>query len=240
MPLARFYRLRRARLAAAPMVLQPALGWKGRAGRWLCLLLVVALFGVAAAYWGYQYGRRDATGGVVQLEGDIARTKAALAASRERESMLHQQLRVAESARGALEETLTDAQAETAQAREALAFFDSLLTSNDRARPVRFAACEFDFTGPQRWRYRILLVQGVDRTADLEGNLEISVQLKGAVHQPQRIDAPRQAISVRHYRRIEGEVALPAGAQPTQMEARLLVAGEAKPIAQCQKKTGGV
>ncbi|GAA5786086.1 hypothetical protein GCM10007860_24730 [Chitiniphilus shinanonensis] len=240
MPLARFYRLRRARLAAAPMVLQPALGWKGLASRWLCLLVVVALFGVAAAYWGYQHGRRDVTGGVTQLEGQVARVREDLAASRERESMLRQQLRVAESARVALEETLTEAQAETAQAREALAFFDSLLTSNDRARPVRFAACEFDFAGPQRWRYRILLVQGVDRTADLAGNLEISVQLKNAARQTQRLDASRQAISVRHYRRVEGEIVLPEGAKPTQMDARLMVSGDAKPIAQCEKKTGGV
>ncbi|UXY16874.1 hypothetical protein N8I74_07620 [Chitiniphilus purpureus] len=240
MPLRKLGRLRRARLSAAPMVLQPALGWRGRLWRWCCMLSVAAGIGGGAAYWGYLRGLESAAADLSSRVTDAQTNRSALDASRIREDTLHQQLRMAESARSALAQALAQAQQEAAQAREALAFFDSLLTSNDRASPARFAACEFEPRTGVRWRYRVLLVQGVDRTAELQGELLISVLLKDGAAQQQRMQASRQPVRMRHYQRIEGEITLPPGARPMQLEARFLAAGDARVVAQCQKKTGGV
>ncbi|HSC80942.1 MAG TPA: DUF6776 family protein, partial [Chitinolyticbacter sp.] len=155
MPLRRLYRLQRARLTAAPLVLRPALGWRGRL--WQCLLWFTLLGAVAGAsfWWGCREGEARALGRLSSSEADMADAHRRLLASRESEARLRQQLQVAEAARGSLAQALDAAQRDAAQAREALAFFDTLLTSNDRTELVRFVACEFDPTADAtRWRYR--------------------------------------------------------------------------------------
>ncbi|WP_148715112.1 DUF6776 family protein [Chitinolyticbacter meiyuanensis] len=239
MPLRRLYRLQRARLTAAPLVLRPALGWRGRVGQALLWLLILGGIAGGAAWWAYHEGEARALGRLSSSEADVADAHRRLLGSRENEARLRQQLQVAEAARASLAQSLDAAQRDAAQAREALAFFDTLLTSNDRTEPVRFVACEFDpTTDAAHWRYRVLLVQGVDRTEEIKGDLVVSIQLRQGAATRKTIDLPKQAISVRHYRRIEGEVALPSDTRPVVMDVRMQ--GSSGVLAQCQKKMGGV
>ena len=109
------------------------------------------------------------------------------------------------------------------------------MQSNDRIRSAQFVACELQLEAPDRARYRLLLAQGTDKTTELSGRLLLSLQYKdGGKMQRLQQDAVHK---VKHYQRLEGELALPASATgPMQLDVRFVETDGAKVLASCQKK----
>jgi hypothetical protein len=100
-------------------------------------------------------------------------------------------------------------------------------------------ACELQTLAPDRIGYRLLLVQGTDKTTELSGRLQLNLQfLVGGKKQSIALgDDVSPVVSVKHYHRAEGEFKLPENAVgPMLMDVRFVEAEGKKILASCQKK----
>jgi hypothetical protein len=236
-PIKRFYRLQRARLTAAPLSLQPVIGWRSRLFRILMLFTLAAGILALGAYLGYQYAFNRQALVAAEKTQRLASQSDQLSAALAKQQLLEQQIKIGQGERAGLLQALTAAQGELASKQEALAFFESLLQSNDRSRAVSFSACELQALGAGRWHYRLLLVQGTDRSTEFAGRIQASLQyLEQGKRQSQQIEP----ISVKfsHYLRQEGEITLPVTAVPQLFEARVFADNSKQAISNCQKKGG--
>jgi hypothetical protein len=236
-PLKRFYRLQRARLTAAPLSLQPVIGWRSRLLRIVLLLCMAASLLAIGAYLGYQYAfDRNAVSTAEKMQR-LASQSEQLGSGQAKLQLLEQQIKIGQGERDGLVQALSAAQSELAAKQETLSFFESLLQSNDRSRAVSFSACELQPIGGGRWRYRLLLVQGTDRSTEFAGRLQGSVQYQEHGKR-QNLQIEPLLVKFSHYLRQEGELTLPLGAQPQLFEARIFTDSNKQAIASCQKKGG--
>ncbi|AOY00326.1 DUF6776 family protein [Jeongeupia sp. USM3] len=237
MPLKRLYRLQRARLTATPLTLRPALDWRGRLWRALLGLGLLAVAFAAGGWLGERHGRERAQGQAAQeraaLEAGLAQ-RAALAANA---SGVRQQLDVSEAARKALAAELAGVQQQLAAQQQRLAFFDTLLTRNDRNRPVELVRCDFEPLDAGRWRWRVLATQGAGRDTAFAGRLLPAATLRDAGGR-RRVELAAAPLAFRHYGSTEGELALPVGARIERIELRLVTDNDKQPIASCNNQEG--
>lgn len=237
MPIKRFYRLQRARLMSAPLSLQPVIGWRGRLLRIILLLCMsMALLGLGA-YAGYQYAFKRSEAREAEKTQHLASQTGQLSAAQSRLQLLEQQIKVGQGEREGLLQALTTAQNELSARQETLAFFESLLQSNDRNRAVSFSACELQPVAGGRWRYRLLLVQGMDRSTEFAGRLQASVQYQER-NKRQNLQIAPLPVKFSHYLRQEGEFTLPAGVAPQFFEAQIFTDASKQAIASCRQKGG--
>lgn len=234
-------RWRRRRLASVPVSMRPERGVWGWLLHWV--LILGCLFGVLGlgAWSGYWWSLRENGDVATRQARDLKRLRDELLQQKDQLTLQGQQLIVEKTTREALSRELRDAQAEVQVRQQALDFYDHLLVSNDRGRPVRFAACEWRALGEGRFRYRLLLAQGQNHAADFSGRVVVMVSY---LHEKKsgRVavgeDRP-MSVKFRHYQRLEGDLSLPSGALPQQLEARVLGEG-GQLAAACQKRIGGV
>jgi hypothetical protein len=237
MPLKRFYRLQRARLTAAPLSLQPVIGWRSRLLRIVLLLCMAVSLLAIGAYLGYQYAfDRNAVSTAEKMQR-LASQSEQLGSGQAKLQLLEQQIKIGQGERDGLVRALSAAQSELAAKQETLSFFESLLQSNDRSRAVSFSACELQSIGGGRWRYRLLLVQGMDRSTEFAGRLQASVQYQEHGKR-QNMQIEPLVVKFSHYLRQEGELTLPLGVQPQLFEARIFTENNKQAVASCQKKGG--
>ncbi|GHD65719.1 DUF6776 family protein [Jeongeupia chitinilytica] len=237
MPLKRLYRLQRARLTATPLTLRPALGWRGRVLRAAFWLGVLAATFAAGSWQGEQRGR-------TQAQQQAARQLAALEAGQTQRialaataSGVQQQLEVSEAARKALAAELAGVEQQLAAQQQRLAFFDTLLTRNDRNRPAELVRCDFEPQGDGRWRWRALATQGAGRDTAFAGQLLPSAVVREG-NARRRIDLAAAPLAFRHYGSTEGELALPAAARVERIELRLVAGKDKQPLASCNNQEG--
>ncbi|BCL76153.1 hypothetical protein JHS3_18890 [Jeongeupia sp. HS-3] len=237
MPLRRLYRLQRARLTATPLTLRPALGWRGRAWRVLVCLSALALAFVAGDWFGGRQARELAR---QQWQDKIV---ANAAGQSQRDSLAaqsvaaQQRFEVSEAARKALAAQLADAQQQLAGQQQRLAFFETLLTRNERNRPVELVRCDFEPVGEGRWRWRVLATQGAGRDAAFAGQLLPSATLReGSTRR--RLDLAATPLAFRHYGSTEGELTLPVAAKVERIELKLVSEKDKQPLASCNNQQG--
>lgn len=237
-----FYRLQRARLAAAPLTLRPVLGWKSKVLGVVSLLVLALLLLVVGGWLGWREADDAHRLGLSGQAERIVQLDKALASEVAARRMAEQQLAVERATRETLARDLASTQSEAAARQEALVFLDSLLTANDRTRAVRFVACELQAMDNHKFRYRALLAQGINSAADFNGRLLVTVDYQQRGQRARHVlgqDKPLE-VRVRHYERMEGELSLPAEAAPQALDIRVLSPDGRQVVAQCQKKTGGV
>ena len=238
MPIKRLYRLQRARLTATPLALRPQLGLKATLFRYVLLVGVL----LSVAYAGMRYGQYQQEIVLAQRsqqsQSQMQTSQQQIDALQKEKTLLSQQLTVVGAERDALKHDLTTLQQDTAATRETLSFFESLLQSNDRSRSANFVACDLQSLAPDRVAYRLLLVQGTDKTTELSGRMLLSLQFMVAgKKQSLALGNDAAAISVKHYHRAAGEFKLPENATgPMWLEARFVEPQGSKVIASCQKK----
>lgn len=239
MPIKRLYRLQRARLTATPLALRPQLGFKARLLRYVLLLGVLLL----AAYSGMRYGQYQQELLLVKnaqaKQSQIQSNQQRLTTLEQEKALLTQQLTVIGAERDALKRDLSALQQDAAVTRETLSFFESLLQSNDRSRLASFVACDVQSLAPERVGYRLLLVQGTDKTTELAGRLQLSLQfvVNGKKQTMTVGDEQSPVLAVKHYHRAEGEFKLPENAVgPMSIDVRFVEADSKKILASCQKK----
>jgi septal ring factor EnvC (AmiA/AmiB activator) len=239
MPIKRFYRSQRARLTARPLAVRPALGVKAKLVRGILIVGVLLATAYAGMYYGQYLQEQQGQQSNAQQQNQLQGVSQKLAAIEQEKTMLAQQLTITSAERDALKRDLNDLQQESTTTREALSFFESLLQSNDRSRAAQFVACELQADTPERWRYRLLLVQGTDKTTELAGRLMLNLQYSDAGKKQRLAHGSENdaVMKVKHYQRLEGELTLPATASgPMLLDVRFVEAAGGKVLATCQKK----
>ncbi|WP_028454466.1 DUF6776 family protein [Chitinilyticum litopenaei] len=240
MPIKHWHRARRRRLVAAPPRVQAAHGWQA----WLLKAgLAVALLGLGWLGGGWHARQSQpqpqrllaAPSGAASMPRG-ANLESEFAAVLAREAVLGQALRMREAERAAQASELAELRGQLSLQQETLAFFQSLLQANERNKPVSIAVCGIVPEANGGARYRLLLIQGINRDTDFQGRLQLALHYR----QDGKTLAqtlPEQALKFRHYGRSDGVISLPAGAGPQWFEARVVDADN-NVLASCQQKQG--
>ncbi|WP_410498963.1 DUF6776 family protein [Chitinibacter sp. S2-10] len=238
MPIKRLYRAHRARLTAAPLALRPEDSWRRKLLRWVLLsglLLVMLLAGYRA---GVSQVLQHQTQIQREQQGDVRKAQAQIASLTAGAALLSQQLTILKSERDALVLEQNQSRQDLAAMRETLSFFESLLQSNDRSRIASFVACDLQLIEAGKYRYRLLLVQGTNRTEELQGRLLVNLQYNEGgkkARLSQGVD-PVIPVKLQHYARLQGELFVPDAVNQLQMEVQFLSEQGNQVLASCQKK----
>jgi hypothetical protein len=241
----RFYKLRQRYGIAAPRVqVQSQMPWYWR---WLG---VAALLGISAAgaAWVYDMGRRYAGFDQSEVEGELATTKRDLATAQAELQRLRAIANAAESrlaieraAQQKLAQQIRALEQDNARAREDLATFESMLSSDARSGTTlsiyRFSV-EPDVL-PGEYRYRLLLVTPrALREREFRGRLELVVTLTEGGHNammsfPEPADAGASAfrLAFKYFRRVEGTFRVNPKAKVENVQARVYETGSNQPRA---------
>lgn len=214
-----------------------------RAG-WRRVVVVVLALGMAAALaaWAYDTGRRLSRGAGFEAQNAALRAELAeVSAERDRlragGDTAEAQLRMASAAQERLAQQLKQAEAETAQLKEDLAFFETLLPAagNTSGLHVRSFRVGFHEADPGRVHYRLLVMQGGSRAfaeqPEFRGDLQFTLSLvrdgkPATLTLPQAGERPLPALRLKHYQRVEGELAIPPGARVQAVAVRILQNGQ--------------
>lgn len=245
--------LRRASVLAPNVTVRSRLPWP------VTVLLIAVVIGLAAAaaLWAFEEGRR-LTGphdsdlramnrelttklATVQAERDKLVAAAGTAESR---------VGMAEGAQTQMAEQLKALEAENAQLKEDLAFFDSLLPAQTSAAGIYVRSFRIapDEAQPTRMHFRVLLMQGGGKAfapvSEFEGQLALTLNVVQA-GKPATIDFPGAAsggagasapatsatatrVKLTHYQRLEGWVDVPPGTTVKSVMVKVLQNGKIK------------
>ncbi|WP_231907013.1 DUF6776 family protein [Cupriavidus sp. D384] len=234
----------RGRLRAARAIVRTHRPWRN----WLFVAVLVAVAGAVAGVSAYEAGRRSAPPRGIDADlasaHDLLRQQFA-EVSTERDSLRRSantaeaQLQMASTAQQRMAEQVKAAEAEVAQLKEDLGFFESLLpasgdTSGIHVRSFRVA---LDETQPRALHYRLLVMQGGSKAfvEQPEFKGEVQFTISGNRHGkpltlllPQAGDAPLPAIRLKHYQRIEGDLAIPQDAEVRAVSVRIVQNGQVR------------
>jgi len=217
---------------------------------WYWRALGVAVTGamtLALAGWMYDAGRRIAGydrsesaqeigslgSRLADLEAEVGKLRAANNAS-------ESSLQIERSAQQQLTAQVKALEADNTRLKEENAVFERLAQGDDKESAISISRLRVLADGNGgRYRYQFLVSQNGDqRGREFKGSVQAVVALRPdsvggnggiiTVPQPGEPDANRFAVTFKHFRRIEGFFALPAGAKPKSVEIRLLQDGAVK------------
>jgi len=203
----------------------------------LAALLAGAVIGGGLVYWYWQVqgaGASEREARLAQAASQQLQATADLQARLEAEQSL---LRVEQSTSRGLRQALTTAQEELGQARERLAFFDSLLPPGPLGS-VSVRALDIQPRGPYL-AYKVVLMRNASGGPAFDGSLEFvahglrqgkpaEVRLAPATSQPSGSPPAKGAgsavlaLQFEQFQRSEGLLALPAGFQPRSVTVNVL------------------
>ena len=221
----------------------------------MLLIAVVIGLAAAAALWAFEEGRRltgphdsdlramnrELTAKLTAVQAERDKLAAAAGTAESRVGM-------AEGAQTQMAEQLKALEAENAQLKEDLAFFDSLLPAptNSAGIYVRSFRIAPDEAQPTRMHFRVLLMQGGGKAfapvSEFEGQLALTLNVVQA-GKPATIDFPGAAaataasapvstaatrVKLTHYQRLEGWVDVPPGTTVKSVMVKVLQNGKIK------------
>lgn len=197
--------------------------------RWLWLGLVAVLALVVSTVGAYRLGLRDA--GVNQaealaqldvLQGEVERLRTSEAGLRTRLAMLDRGARVDQQALRTVQEELTALQASNLELREAVTFYQGVVSSPMRGDGLRVQdMLVAGDAGSRAYHYRLVLTQGGRKLKRVSGKL--GMQLVGAVGDKPaafglaELSPDKKAdlsFRFRYFQEIEGDWVLPEGFKP--------------------------
>jgi Family of unknown function (DUF6776) len=189
----------------------------------------------------YEYGRSFGGASQTQQSGDVDRLRTQLAqtaADRDRQAAAavnwENQLKVERSAQEQVRVQMKMLEDENARLKGDLAFFESLLPMPGNAKGIVIRSFRMQPDGePNSLRYRLLVQQSGRPDRDFVGavTLTVNVQQGGRpwvlqLPDPGLPNAGPAPLSFRHYQRVEGSFAIPAGATVRSVLVRIQSDGE--------------
>jgi hypothetical protein len=203
------------------------------------LLFVMAAIAAALGVAIYEYGRNFAGPDRRDLETEIERLQSQVRevqADRDRYAALsaagEAQLKVEHAAQQQLVEQVRRLEVESNKLKEDLAFFDSLLPAGTGNKDVVIRSFRVQpEEEPNQMRYRLLVQQSGKPEHDFVGSVQLVVNFAQGgrsyvLQMPEPNAAPERVqaftLSFRHYQRLEGTFALPAGAVARTCQVRVL------------------
>jgi hypothetical protein len=214
----------------------------GRLPRYLRAVLVIAILVVFAAlgFWAHDLAPGLADGKCEQARVDLE-------VFRRRIAVLEGQLAVERSGvrsdselqieRKTLEDLagqVKTLQAEKIQLQEDLALFEKLASTEGNAPALTINGLRVEADAvPGQYRYRFLVAaQGGKKGQEFNARVQVIIALEQSGKRVMLVlpavndkDDPRFALTIRHFRRVDGTFLVPDGARPVAVEVRLLRAG---------------
>ena len=240
----RFMR-RRMTIAAPKMAVRTHFPWYWRGLFWVLVLST----SLAAAAWIYDAGRKFAGFDSTEVQQELAALRVSAAQLAETNTKLQAEsnasgsrLSIEQTAQRRLAEQIKALETENTRLKEDMALFEGMIAA-DR-KEGSFAINNFKVEVDKgRLRYRLLLSRGARTGSILGGNQEpefsgrIEFQLTqdgpadgGMIRLPssEEAGADNYRVKFRYFQRMEGELALPAGSHPKQIQVRLLEGDKVK------------
>jgi hypothetical protein len=229
--------MRKMSVSAPNVTVRSRLPWPLRAVLGFLVLAIAAAAGVAI----YEYGKNFAGPDRRELLADIDRLQSSLrevTAERDRFAALstaHEaQLKVERAAQEQLAQQVATLETESNRLKEDLAFFESLLPAGTGNKGVVIRSFRVQAEGePNQMRYRLLVQQAGKPDRDFVGSVQLQVSFAQGgrnftltVPEPGATGDRLLQLSFRHYQRIEGSFALPAGAVARSVLVKILADGQ--------------
>lgn len=198
---------------------------------------------VATGFAIYEYGRSLSGPDHGDVNAELSRARAQLAqatAERDRQATAavswENQLKVERSAQEQVRVQVKMLEDENARLKADLAFFESLLPMPAGAKGVVIRSFRVQADGePNSLRYRLLVQQSGRPNRDFVGAVSLTVNLQQGgrpwvlqLPDPGLPNAGPAPLSFRHYQRVEGSFAVPAGATVRSVLVRIQSEGETR------------
>lgn len=226
------------RLRSARAIVRMHRPWR----TWFSVAALAGVIGVVVAVAGYEAGRRTAphqpadsepVASHTQLQSQFAAVSAERDSLRLSANTAEAQLQMAQAAQERMAEQVKSAEAEVAQLKEDLGFFESLLpaTGDTSGIHVRSFRVAMDEGQPNALHYRLLVMQGGSKAfvaqPEFKGEVQFTISANRhgkplTILLPQTGDAPLPAIRLKHYQRIEGDLAIPRDAEVRAVSVRIV------------------
>ncbi len=213
---------------------------------WTLRLILAFLFTTVAAAAGvsiYEFGRniggpdrRELLAEVERLGSQLREVSAERDRNAAQATAFESELKVQKAAQDQLMQQVNALEAEQTRLQGDLSFFESLLPAGkgDKGVVIRSFRVQPDPETAQL-RYRLLVQQSGKPDKDFVGSVQLRVEfVQNARGFTLQIPDPNQpsgagqglALSFRHYQRLEGGFALPAGAVARSVQVRILSGGQ--------------
>lgn len=236
----RIRRLRHRFGAGAPrLAIRTHVAWYWRV---LAVILVLSL-SLALSAWIYDAGRRfagfhseESSRQIDDLQRQIAALQTELSGLRATAGAAESALQIERTAQERIAQQIRSLEVENARLKQDLAFFDGVLSPGGAVGDAlvsikRLQVLPLDEAG--RFKFRLLVVGGDARQAKpFSGVLRLLARVrqegKDVMIEHPRPDGPDAEgirFDVRNFQRIEGELAIPAGALLLDVEARIIQGG---------------
>ena len=249
----RFMR-RRMTIAAPKMAVRTHIPWYWRALFWI----VVLSTSLAFAAWIYDAGRKfagfdrnEVQQELVDLRASTVKLSAENATLKAETNAAGSRLSIEQTAQRGLADQVKALELENTRLKEDLALFEGMIATDRKEGSFAINNFKVDLNNG-RLRYRMLLSRGARTGSILAGNQEPEFvgrvefllfergagmpDSKGAtpdggmmrLPSPEEAGADNDRVKFRYFQRLEGELTLPAGSNPKQVQVRLLEADKVK------------
>lgn len=225
------------------MAVHSRLPWPWRAVVGAALVAIIA----GMWWWGFDFGqffgrvdRKEVEARLASLETENAELRKDNALLRGRTMQQETELAMTTGTQASLSKQALELSAENAQMKEELAFLQQLVADSNKQVGLSIQRLSVERQGDETWRYRFLLVRGGSPKEEFTGNVTMQVTLAPASPtrpspHPLTImlpdDQPGSAralvLKFKYYQRLEGTIAVPAGAVIRSVAIRAFESGQA-------------
>lgn len=218
------------------LVVRPHRPWKMR------LLWAIAFVVVVMAFYGaFEYGRIQ--GGYDrslaqqekrELRRELAQERETVRKLRERVALLERSSEVDREARERVRQEVASLQDEILELREELAFYRGIVSPEDGQRGLKVQSF---WVRPREeaghYAYRLMLIQAVKHDSRVRGTVSVTIHgvrdgESHAIDLAEVSDEDEMAFSFRYFQGFKGEMVLPEGFTPRQIEVSVRPSGRGR------------
>lgn len=229
-------KIRRYFGASAPkLTVKTQMPWPWR----VFTLATAALLVAGLVWWGFDAGRllagfnrSEAEELRSKLEGELTLLQQEVIHLRASNAKLESELKVSLGTQDTLSKQALALQAENSQLKEELVFLQKLFAGSNKEGSLSIQRLQVDRETDDRYRYRLLIVQGGTKGQLFDGHVQLQVSL---LHEGRKLmlslpdDQPHTAVALKahftYYQRVEGVFTVPSGSLVKSVQARLLENG---------------
>lgn len=205
--------------------------------------LLVALFVIWAVWMVFDIGRKraghdseESSRQVAILELRVEQLKEENRQLREKAAFLEHGKTIDRQAHGQVEKALSDAQAEVAELKQQLHFYQSIVSPEDAAEGVQIQAFAFEpGATPTTLRYKLTLIQGPSRAKRVQGAVTFSIdgETEGGdtglgLMELTSEKTSRLNYDFKYYQNFQGDITLPADFKPAQVVVKVMPKGKVR------------
>ncbi|MBC3931061.1 DUF6776 family protein [Undibacterium curvum] len=227
--------LRHHPLLSAKLTVRQEQPWHTR----FALLALVSVLVLGALYGAYVMGKRSVSavgqGGVsiLELQEQISELTSERDQLRKQTNTIDSKLNIDRSMQKELMDQVKTLTADNQKLKDDLAFFESFMQAGTGPDGVAVQNLKAELVAPGQLRYRALLVQGVKKSSEFSGEMQLTLNLVQAgkpvtmlFPDPKSGEAAKLKLSFKHYQRMEGVIPLPEDATVKSVQVKVLERGQ--------------